>query len=130
MGGGSLHGQHLRDIGQVQGSRGREDVLEVLGARLLEAVQWRVAVVLGQALVLLALAGQLHVLVLGQGDAHRLPVQLVAVEVAHGCKGGRDPGDPRPEGAGQPASSSPGPAPYPAGPGSRPPSVPGHSPSC
>lgn len=66
--------RHLRDVREVQCGRRWEDVLEVLGSRLLEAVQGRVAIILGQPLVLLALAGQLHILVLGQGDAHRLSV--------------------------------------------------------
>lgn len=48
--------------------RGQEYVLEVLEAWLLEAVQGRVAIVLGQALVLPALEGQLHVLVLQGRD--------------------------------------------------------------
>lgn len=31
--------RHSRDVGEVQSGRGWEDILEVLGARLLEAVQ-------------------------------------------------------------------------------------------
>ena len=74
----------LRDVGQVQGGGRGEDVGVVLGAGLLEAVQRGAAVVLGQPLVLVALAGQLHTAVLGERDAHRLPVQTLAVQVAHG----------------------------------------------
>ena len=81
--------RHSRDVGEVQSGRGWEDVLEVLGARLLEAVQGRVSIVLGQALVLLALAGQLHALVLRECDAHWLSVQLVPIEVTHGWGRGR-----------------------------------------
>jgi len=76
-----------RDVGQVQGGGGGEDVGVVLGAGLLEAVQGGAAVVLGQALVLVALAGQLHAAVLGRRDAQRLPVKLLAAQVAHGCTG-------------------------------------------
>ena len=81
--------RHSRDVGEVQSGRGWEDILEVLGARLLEAVQGRVSIVLGQALVLLALSGQLHAQVLRECDAHWLSVQLVPIEVAHGWGGGR-----------------------------------------
>ena len=68
----------------MHGSRGREDVLEVLGARLLEAVQGRVGEVLGEALVVQAVPWQLHCLVLGQGHANDLTVHLLTVQVAHG----------------------------------------------
>ena len=74
----------LRDVGQVQGGGGGEDVGVVLGAGLLEAVQRGAAVVLGQTLVLVAFAWQLHAAVLGERDAHRLPVQTLPVQVAHG----------------------------------------------
>lgn len=69
--------------------RRREDVGVVLGAGFLEAVQRRVAVVLGQALVLVAFAGQLHGGVFGEGNAHVPAVETLAVQVAHGCRGGR-----------------------------------------
>lgn len=38
-------------------------------------------------MVLLVLTGQLHCLVLGQRDTDRLPVELLPIQVAHGCKG-------------------------------------------
>lgn len=68
----------------MQGGRRGEDVLEVLRAGLLEAVQRRVGKVLGQALVVQAVARQRHRLVLGQRHADDLPVHLLAVQVAHG----------------------------------------------
>lgn len=78
-----------RDVGEVECCRGREDVRVIFGAGLLEAVQRGVAVVLGQALVLVAFSGQLHAGVFGRRDAQRLPVQLLSTQVAHGCRGGR-----------------------------------------
>lgn len=80
-----------RYVGEVQRGRRREDVGVVFGARLLEAVQRGVAVVLGQALVLVALSGQLHRGVLGKGHAHFSAVETLAVQVAHSwrrAKGG------------------------------------------
>ena len=74
----------LRYVGEVEGGGGREDVGVVLGAGLLEAVQRGGAVVLGEALVFVALPGQLHRGVLGQGDAHGSAVQTLAVQVTHG----------------------------------------------
>jgi len=68
----------------VEGGGWREDVLEVLGAGLLEAVQRGVGEVLGQALVVQAVAGQRHRLVLGQRHADDLTVHLLAIKVAHG----------------------------------------------
>lgn len=76
----------LRDVGEVQGGRGWEDVGVVFGARLLEAVQGGVAVVFGQALILVAFTGKLDVGVFGQRDAQRLPMQPLTVQVAHSCK--------------------------------------------
>lgn len=70
----------------MQGGRGWEDVGVVFGAGLLEAVQGGVAVVFGQALVLVAFTGELHAGVFGQRDAQRLPMQLLAAQVAHGCE--------------------------------------------
>lgn len=75
----------LRDVGEVQGGRGGEDVGVVFGAGLLEAVQGGVAEVLGQSLVLVAFTGKLDTHVLGHGDAYGPAVKLLAVQVAHGC---------------------------------------------
>lgn len=69
----------------MQGGGGREDVLEVLGAGFLEAVQGRVGEVLGEPLVVQSLPRQLDRLVLGRGDPHDLVVHLLTVQVAHGC---------------------------------------------
>lgn len=52
-------------------------------------MQGGVAVVFGQALVLVAFTGKLDAGVFGQRDAQRLPVQLLAAQVTHGCKAGR-----------------------------------------
>lgn len=71
--------RYLRDVGQVQGGRRREDVLEVLGTGLLEAMQRRVGVVFGESLVVQAVPGQRHGLVLGQGHTDDLPIHLLAV---------------------------------------------------
>lgn len=71
----------------MKSGRRRKDVLEVFGAWFLEAMQRRSAIVLGEAVVLLVLAGQLHRLVLGQRDADGLPVQLLPIQVAHGKLG-------------------------------------------
>lgn len=49
-----------RDVGEVERRRWGEDVGVVLGAWLLEAVQWGVAVVFCEALIFVALSGQLH----------------------------------------------------------------------
>lgn len=72
-----------RYVGEVQRCRGGEDVGVVLGARLLEAMQRGVAVVLGEALVFVALSGQLHRGVLRKGHAHFSAVETLAVQVAH-----------------------------------------------
>lgn len=74
----------LRDVGEVQSGRRGEDVGVIFGARFLEAVQGRVAVVFGQALVLMAFTGKLNVHVFGQRDAERLPIKLLTIQVAHG----------------------------------------------
>ena len=59
-----------RDIGQVQRRRGREDVGVVLASRLLEAMQSRVAEVLGQTGIRLSLLWHLHLGVFGCGDSN------------------------------------------------------------
>lgn len=79
---------HLRDVGQVECGRWRENVGVVLGARLLEAVQWRAAIVFGQTLVLVAFTRQLDAAVLGQRNTQRFPVKLLATQMAHGCNTG------------------------------------------
>lgn len=63
--------------------RGGEDVRVVFGARLLEAMKRGVAVVFRQALVFMALSGQLHRGVLGKGHAHFSAMKTLAVQVAH-----------------------------------------------
>lgn len=68
----------------MQRGRRRENVLEVLGTRFLEAVERRVGVVFGQALVVQAVPRERHRLVLGQRHADDLSVHLLAVQVAHG----------------------------------------------
>lgn len=67
----------------MEGGRWWEDVLEVLGARFLEAMKWGVGIVLGQALVVQAISRQRHRLVLGQRHPDDLPVHLLAIQVAH-----------------------------------------------
>lgn len=75
-----------RDVGEVQGSRRGKDVGVVFWAGLLEAVEGRVAVVFGEALVLVAFARKLDAGVFGQRDAQRLPMQPLAIQVTHSCK--------------------------------------------
>lgn len=70
----------------MERGRGRVDVLVVFAAGLLEAVQRRVDVVLGEAGVGLALLGHLHALVLRGHDPHLLAVDLQLVQVRHGCR--------------------------------------------
>lgn len=72
-----------RYVGEVERCRGGEDVGVVFGARLLEAMQRGVAVVFREALVFVALSGQLHCGVLGKGHAHFSAVETLAVQVAH-----------------------------------------------
>ncbi len=74
---------HSRDIWEVQGGGGREDVLEVLGAGLFEAVQRAPTEVFGQALVLLTLPGELHRLVLWDGHTDHLTMQTLTVQMTH-----------------------------------------------
>lgn len=76
----------------MERGRRREDVGVIFGAGLLEAVQRRVAVVLGEALVLVAFSGQLHGGVFGESHAHVPAVQALAVQVAHCCGRGRGVG--------------------------------------
>lgn len=76
--------QHSRYVGQVECCGGWEDVGVIFGARLLETMQGGVAVVLGEALVLVAFPGQLHRGVFGKGHAHVSAVKTLAVQVAHG----------------------------------------------
>lgn len=73
----------LWDVGEVKGGRWREDILEILGARFLEAMEWGVGVVLGQALVIQAVTRQRNRLVLGQRHPDDLPIHLLAIQVAH-----------------------------------------------
>lgn len=68
----------------MQRCRRREDILEVLGTGFLEAVERRVGVVLGQALVVQAVTRQRHRLVLGERHANDLSIHLLAVQMAHG----------------------------------------------
>lgn len=75
--------RHSRYVGEVECCRGREDVGVIFGAGLLEAVQRGVAVVLGQALVLVALSGQLHGGVFGGSHTHGPAVEALAIQVAH-----------------------------------------------
>ena len=49
-------------------------------------MQGGVAVVFGQALVLVAFTRELDVSVFGQRDAQRLPVQPLAIQVTHSYK--------------------------------------------
>lgn len=66
-------------------SRGRrEDVGVVLGAWLFEAMKRRVAVVLGEPLILMTFTWQLHSGVFGKGDPQSLAIQLLPIQVAHG----------------------------------------------
>ncbi len=79
----SMCASHSRDIWEVQGGGGREDVLEVLGAGLFEAVQRAPTEVFGQALVLLTLPGELHRLVLWDGHTDHLTMQTLTVQMTH-----------------------------------------------
>lgn len=56
----SLLQHNSRYVGEVECCRGREDVGVIFGARFFETVQWRVAVVLCETLVLMAFSRQLH----------------------------------------------------------------------
>lgn len=75
--------QHSRYVGEVERCRGGEDVGVVFGARLLEAMQRGVAVVFREALVFVALSGQLHRGVLRKGHTHFSAVKTLAIQVAH-----------------------------------------------
>ncbi len=77
-----------RDVGQVESVRGGVDVLVVLGARALEAVERRVGVVLGQlGRVRLALLRHLDLLVLGRHHADLLAPDLNLETQNHGSSG-------------------------------------------
>lgn len=66
-------------------SRGRrKDVGVVLGAWLFEAMKRRVAVVLGEPLILMAFTWQLHSGVFGECDPQNLTIQFLPIQVAHG----------------------------------------------
>lgn len=73
-----------RDVGEMESRGGREDVGVVLGAWLFEAVKRRVAVVLGEPLILMAFTWQLYRGVFGKGDPQSLTIQFLPVQVAHG----------------------------------------------
>lgn len=73
----------------MEGGRRRKDVLEILGARFLKAMEWGVGIVLGKALVVQAVTRQRHSLVLGQRHPDDLPVHLLAIQVAHRFGRGR-----------------------------------------
>lgn len=82
--------RYLRDVGEVEGGRRRKDVLEVLGARFLEAMERGVGIVLGQPLVIQAIPRQRHCLVLGQCYTDDLPVHLLTIQVAHCFRRGKE----------------------------------------
>lgn len=63
----------------MEGGRRRKDVLEVLGAGLLEAMERRVGIVLGQSLVVQPVPRQRHRLVLGQRHTDDLPIHFLAI---------------------------------------------------
>lgn len=64
-----------------------EDVGVIFGAGLLEAMQRGVAVVLCEALVLMAFSGQLHGGVFGKRHTHVPAMKTLAIQVAHGWGG-------------------------------------------
>lgn len=78
---------HSRDVGEVECRRRWEDVGVIFGARLLEAMQRGVAVVLCEALVLMAFSGQLHGGVFGKRHTHVPAMKTLAIQVAHGWGG-------------------------------------------
>ena len=73
-----------RNVAQVQRRRGREDVGVVLAAGLLEAVQRRVAKVLRQPGVRLALLRHLHLRVFRRRHSNLFAPQLEFVQMQHG----------------------------------------------
>lgn len=79
----------LRDVGEVQRGRRREDVVEVLGSGFLEAVQGGAGEVPRQRLLLLARssARQLHHRMFGQHHADRVTMETLAVQMTHRCRG-------------------------------------------
>lgn len=78
---------HSRYVGEVECRRRREDVGVIFGARFLEAMQRGVAVVLCEALVLMAFSGQLHGCMFGKCHTHVPAMKTLAVQVAHGWGG-------------------------------------------
>lgn len=74
----------------MESGRWWEDVLEVLGARFLEAMKWGVCIVLGQTLVIQAVPRQCNCLVLRQRHTDDLPVHLLSIQVAHCFGHGKD----------------------------------------
>lgn len=63
----------------MEGGGWGKDVLEVLRARFLEAMERRVGIVLCQPLVVQAVSRQCHRLVFGQCHADNLSVHLLAI---------------------------------------------------
>lgn len=78
--------QHSRYVGEVERCRGGEDVGVIFGARFLKTMQWWVAEILGEALVLMAFSGQLNGCVFGQRHTHGPAMKTLAVQVAHSCE--------------------------------------------
>ena len=80
----------LRDVGEVQGGRRGEDVVEVLGSGLFEAVEGGAREVPRQRLLLLARPSprQLHHRMFGQHHSDHVTVETLAVQMTHGCWGG------------------------------------------
>lgn len=73
-----------RYIGKMESRGRRKDVGVVLGAWLFEAMKRRVAVVLGEPLILMAFTWQLHSGVFGECDPQNLTIQFLPIQVAHG----------------------------------------------
>ncbi len=73
-----------RYIGKMESRGRRKDVGVVLGAWLFEAVKRRVAVVLGEPLILMAFTWQLHSGVFGKCDSQSLTIKFLPIQVAHG----------------------------------------------
>ena len=76
-----------RYVGQVKSGRGRENVVEVLRAGLLETMQRRIAEVLGEARVGRAFFGHLHGQMFGRKDADLLVPELAPVQMGLGGSG-------------------------------------------
>jgi len=73
-----------RDVGEMESRGRREDVGVVLGAWLFEAVKRRVAVILGEPLILMAFTWQLYRGVFGKSGPQSLTIQFLPIQVAHG----------------------------------------------